>query len=183
MVREFDAESDAFKNDKAARLIDRTERTRLRDRDDRFECSEPEEDTEVGSVIGPDTAFEYWRSVLCELEGDDDPPVTREGSAPDYTSSPQAADATSISKENHFATVLEEIKVQSSEPIPERDRRPFPKHNDRLFPQEKELSGLRGQKITLAELSKTPDSPSIQPGMFKLLSMCYNRANKNYSLV
>ncbi|KAF4133381.1 hAT family C-terminal dimerization region [Phytophthora infestans] len=162
-VREFDAERDASQSNKATRLIDPTERTRLRDRDDRFECCEPEEDAGVESVVGPDTAFEYWRSVLCELEGDDDPPITREGSAPDYAGSLQPADVTSTAEETNFATVLEAIKVQSSAPIPDPDRRPFPNHNDRLFPQEKELLGLRGQKVTLVELSKTPDSPPIQP--------------------
>ncbi|KAF4132716.1 hAT family C-terminal dimerization region [Phytophthora infestans] len=162
-VREFDAECDASQSDKATRLIDPTERTRHRDRDDRFECCEPEEDAGVESVAGSDTAFEYWRSVLCELEGDNDPPVTREASAPDFAGFPQAADVASIAEEINFATVLKVIEVQSSAPNPDPDRRPFPNHNDRPFPQEKKLLVLRGQKATLVELSKTPDSPSTQP--------------------
>ncbi|KAF4145460.1 hypothetical protein GN958_ATG05356 [Phytophthora infestans] len=181
-VREFDAERDASQSNKATRLIDPTERTRLRDRDDRFECCEPEEDAGVESVVGPDTAFEYWRSVLCELEGDDDPPITREGSAPDYAGSLQPADVTSTAEETNFATVLEAIKVQSSAPIPDPDRRPFPNHNDRLFPQEKELLGLRGQKVTLVELSKTPDSPPIQPGMFKPLSFGTSQVRSHFDV-
>ncbi|KAF4139238.1 hypothetical protein GN958_ATG11598 [Phytophthora infestans] len=136
-VREFDAERDACQSDKATRLIDPTERTRLRDRDDCFECCKPEEDAGVERVVGPDTAFAYWRSVLCELEGDDDPPITREGSAPDYAGSPQAADVASIAEETNYATVLEAIKVQSFALIPDPDRRPFSNHNDRRFPQEK----------------------------------------------
>ncbi|KUG01700.1 hypothetical protein AM587_10006058 [Phytophthora nicotianae] len=159
-VREFDAEVGPSKVANTTRLIDPTERTRLRDRDDVFECNETEDDIEEESVVGPDTAFEYWQSVLCELEGDDDAPVSL-GNAPDNTSSPQSAAA----EERRFGAVLEKTKSQSSEPIPEADRRAFPKHNDRLFPQGKTFPRLRGKTFTLAELSKTSNPAATQKGM------------------
>ncbi|KAF4134955.1 hAT family C-terminal dimerization region [Phytophthora infestans] len=168
-VREYNAgQDDAKTSSKYTRLIDPTERTRLRYRDDRFECLEPEVDAEDGNVVGPDTAFEYWQAVLCELEDDDDPPVFDTTAAADNTGSPLTAAAASLAEEKRFAAVLETIKIQSTDPIPEGDRRPFPRHNDRLFPQEQRFPGLRGQKVTLAELSKTPSTPLAQPGSMAL---------------
>ncbi|ETM02320.1 hypothetical protein L917_01196 [Phytophthora nicotianae] len=163
-VREFDAEVGPSKGANTTRLIDPTERTRLRDRDDVFECNETEDDIEEECVVGPDTAFEYWQSVLCELEGDDDAPVSL-GNAPDNTSFPQSAAAAAAAEARRFGAVLEKTKSQSSEPIPEAGRRAFPKHNDRLFPQGKTFPGLRGQKVTLAELSKTSNPAATQQNM------------------
>ncbi|ETN24964.1 hypothetical protein PPTG_01125 [Phytophthora nicotianae INRA-310] len=105
-VREFDAEVGPSKGANTTRLIDPTERTRLRDRDDVFECNETEDGIEEECVVGPDTAFEYWQSVLCELEGDDDAPVSL-GNAPDNTSSPQSAAAAAAAEERRFGAVLE----------------------------------------------------------------------------
>ncbi|EEY67758.1 uncharacterized protein PITG_23118 [Phytophthora infestans T30-4] len=175
-VREYNAgQDDAKTSSKYTRLIDPTERTRLRYRDDRFECLEPEVDAEDGNVVGPDTAFEYWQAVLCELEDDDDPPVFDTTAAADNTGSPLAAAAASLAEEKRFAAVLETIKIQSTDPIPEGDRRPFPRHNDRLFPQEQRFPGLRGQKVTLAELSKTPSTPLAQPGRFVIALTNFNK--------
>lgn len=74
------------------RLSYSKKRTRLRDRDNRFECNQNEEEEE-GIFVGSDGAFEYWRMVICfnatggtsspsssqrarqELEGGDDIPV------------------------------------------------------------------------------------------------------------
>ncbi|KUF87259.1 NPP1 protein [Phytophthora nicotianae] len=105
-VREFDAEVGPSKGANTTRSIDPTQRTRLRDRDDVFECNETEDDIEEESVVGPDTAFEYWQSVLCELEGDDDAPVSL-GNAPDNTSSPQSAAAAATAEERRFGAVLQ----------------------------------------------------------------------------
>ncbi|EGZ06084.1 hypothetical protein PHYSODRAFT_307155 [Phytophthora sojae] len=59
------------------RLTDPTERTRLQDRDDRFSHHKTtDNDSDSESVPNPDRALEYWSEVLCELECDDDPPVT-----------------------------------------------------------------------------------------------------------
>ncbi|OWZ07236.1 hypothetical protein PHMEG_00020394 [Phytophthora megakarya] len=41
------------------------------------------------------------------------------------------------------------------DPIPQPDRTPFPLENDKKFPQEKKLSGIRGQKFSLATLFST----------------------------
>ncbi|KAF4149438.1 hypothetical protein GN958_ATG01410 [Phytophthora infestans] len=46
-----------LRSDKAARLIDPKECRQLRDRDDRFECCEPEEDAGVESIVGPDAVL------------------------------------------------------------------------------------------------------------------------------
>ncbi|ETL28836.1 hypothetical protein L916_17867, partial [Phytophthora nicotianae] len=158
-VREFDSEVGPSKVANTTRLIDPTERTWLRDRDDVFECNETDDDTEEESVVGPDTAFEYWQSVLCELEGDDDAPVSL-GNEPDNTSSPQSAAAAAAAEERRFAAVLGKIKSQSSEPIPEAERRAFPKHNDRLFTQKKNVSRAARSNIYFGRAVKDIESSS-----------------------
>ncbi|KAE8977836.1 hypothetical protein PR001_g25018 [Phytophthora rubi] len=88
-VRESNACGDRSKSSHLRRLTDPKERTRLRDRDDRFECNTNEEEEEE-TFVGPDGAFEYWRMVLCELEGDDDPPVALNNNDTYDTSTSQA---------------------------------------------------------------------------------------------
>ncbi|KAG6941412.1 hypothetical protein JG688_00018682, partial [Phytophthora aleatoria] len=147
-VREYDI--DSTKSAKRKRLTDPAERTRLRDRDDIFQRNKAaDSDSGDESVVGPDHAFEYWNEVLCELEDDDDPPVARDNSV----AAPQDAAASDSEIERRFTATVITIRRQSLEPIPERDRTPLPEFKYRQIPQEKTMPGLRGQKVSLEELS------------------------------
>lgn len=159
-VRENDRARNTSISTKRRRLIDPAERTLLRDRDDRFESSEPDVDhhPDDENVEGSDRALEYWSSVLCELEPDNDPQSLQSESENTHTT------ATLGNAAKRFALKVNEIKEQSVEPIPEPDRRPFPNYNDMRFPQEKALTGLRGQKVSLAELSGVSSPSSVEPG-------------------
>ncbi|KAF4036832.1 hypothetical protein GN244_ATG11074 [Phytophthora infestans] len=130
-----------FSSIQAYWLTDPTERITLRDRDDRFGSNEKEQPDDE-SVIGPDGAYKHWNSVLCELEKNDDPPMTinsdevgeiRSAQEIATTDPAEAAEA----EKKRFAAQVKKIKEQSSEPVPERDQRPFSTHNDRQFPHEK----------------------------------------------
>ncbi|KAE8893832.1 hypothetical protein PF003_g22378 [Phytophthora fragariae] len=163
-VREADG-MNAHRSAKRKRLTDPTERRRLQDRDDRFSHHETtDNDSDSESVSNPDRALEYWSEVLCELEGEDDPPVTPDDNSDHGNATQVDAAAAAAQAERRFNEKVKEIRTQSKESIPEQDQRPFPDFNDRQFPQEKVLAGLRGQKVTLAELSETSEMSSAQPG-------------------
>ncbi|OWZ18651.1 hypothetical protein PHMEG_0007227 [Phytophthora megakarya] len=160
-VREMD-QARCTNSMKRRKLIAPAECTLLRERDDRFESSEHDVDYEEDdNVEEPDGALEYWTSVLGELEPDDDPQVPLRDYDSDTATSPSDA-ATRAARE--FALKVQEIKTQSAQPIPARDQRPFPNFNDLRFPQEKSLEGLRGQKVSLRELSGMSSASSIEPG-------------------
>ncbi|OWY97451.1 hypothetical protein PHMEG_00032009 [Phytophthora megakarya] len=152
-VREHDKADTTVKRRK---LVDPTERTLLRDRDDRFESCEPESENVHTAVEGPDRAMEYWATVLSELEPDDDLQNSLgECGEVDVVSSPEDAATLAAKKARQFAFQVQQIKEQSVEPTTVPDQRPFPTYNDSRFPQEKTLTGLRGQKVSLADLSVT----------------------------
>ncbi|KAE9055534.1 hypothetical protein PF007_g32289, partial [Phytophthora fragariae] len=92
----------AHRSAKRKRLTDPTERTRLQDRDDRFSHHETtDNDSDSESVSNPDRALEYWSEVLCELEGDDDPPVTPDDNS-DHGNATQVDAAAAAQAERRF---------------------------------------------------------------------------------
>ncbi|OWZ07595.1 hypothetical protein PHMEG_00019998 [Phytophthora megakarya] len=135
-------------NVKRRKLVDPTERTLLRDRDDHFESCEPESENLHTTVEGPDRAMEYWATILSELEPDDDLENSLGECGEKMLQQLQQ-------KARQFSFQVQQIKEQSVEPTTVPVQRPFPTYNDSSFPQEKTLIGLRGQKVSLADLSVT----------------------------
>ncbi|KAE9171226.1 hypothetical protein PF002_g29875 [Phytophthora fragariae] len=185
-VRESDHLDEILKSDRIKKLTNPTERRRRQD--DRFECNqadaEEESDGETGSDLGSDDAFEYWGAVLAGLEEDEDlspsysRAVSSNGAAVarstdsihnrDNSSSStpdrgQNAAAERAREEREFREKISEIAEQATEAIPEPIKHPFPAFNDRNFPQEIFLTGLRGQKISLAELCQASQVTSEDP--------------------
>ncbi|KAG7377803.1 hypothetical protein PHYPSEUDO_010952 [Phytophthora pseudosyringae] len=111
--------------------------------------------------------------VICKLEGDDHPPVALNNNDTNDARTSQAtavaAAAAAGNESERFTEKVEKIKRQSLEPIPQADTREFPADNDRLFPQEKVFPGLRGQKVSLLELSNAKGLPLVPPGNYFLL--------------
>ncbi|ETM36195.1 hypothetical protein F441_17612 [Phytophthora nicotianae CJ01A1] len=119
-VRENEC-SDTGSVSKRRRLTDPTERTQLRNRNDRFLCYAVS-DSGYKSVVGSDRAVNYWTGVLYELEGDDDPPVVLHMNTQNAVAAKPDAE--------RFSKKLAEIRVQSLAAIPEPDQTPFPSFID-----------------------------------------------------